>query len=226
MLDSYVSICEILIRDHSVDAEKLEELRKGSGDRKAELWDEVLNAKVVGDVDSSGKVDIVDVQCSLVLGLAEITGDGKVPDCAGGDLSVGDVNCDQSTNVVDSMLVIQQVLEKPFSKVVDSNQNQCPDLCETSGDTPQEGDPCAWPENNSLWGADGGFPAVCSDEVPGQVELVCDGQKFVPPEQFLPCMDCHENEAGQEVAVCATPGFVGISQAGRAREVRYRARRV
>jgi hypothetical protein len=74
---------------------------------------------------------VVDVQCSALTALWEISGVGAPPGClASGDPADADLDCNGTVTVVDSLLVIQLVLGMPFNESLDSNGNGCIDACE------------------------------------------------------------------------------------------------
>lgn len=88
-------------------------------------------ADVPGDIDTSGKVDVVDVQCSIVTSLWALAGANEAPPaCVKNDPDSADMNCSGEPNVVDVQMVISLALGQPLGVEVDVDNNGCPDDCE------------------------------------------------------------------------------------------------
>ncbi len=83
---------------------------------------------VVGDVNQSSQVDVVDVQCSILAALGALTETPDLAPCAAPE-SV-DVNCDGATDVTDTIMVIAQAMGIPFPIQADANGNICPNDCD------------------------------------------------------------------------------------------------
>lgn len=89
----------------------------------------------VGDINNSGKTDVVDVQCGILTALWVLSGPiGPSPDCIGIAPLVADVSCDGNINVVDVQLIIKIGIGDTLSTDIDANQNLCPDACENADD--------------------------------------------------------------------------------------------
>jgi hypothetical protein len=91
-----------------------------------------------GDVTNDLVASVLDVQCSVLANLWSLAGQtGQVPDCIqvpGSPAVVVDHNCDSVINVADTLLAIQFALKVPLNPIVDPNNNQCVDACETDLD--------------------------------------------------------------------------------------------
>lgn len=93
----------------------------------------------LGDIDSSGETNVVDVQCAILLNLWSLAGQvDVVPSCYkayGAPNVVGDLNCDYVVNVADTLLSIAYAVGSPLNSAIDTNGNQCPDGCESDYDS-------------------------------------------------------------------------------------------
>lgn len=89
-----------------------------------------------GDVTGDGLVNVVDVQCTILVALWELGGkQGPVPPCVANNTLPqsylkADHNCDGSVNVVDSQIVIKIGLGDPLDPALDGNQDRKVDACE------------------------------------------------------------------------------------------------
>ena len=85
-----------------------------------------------GDLDSSGSVNVVDVQCSILTNLYFMANDptASLPECAGGNMYRVDIKCDVTVSVTDVMLMINLSLGFPMSSILDTDGNSCPDTCD------------------------------------------------------------------------------------------------
>ncbi len=86
-----------------------------------------------GDADGNGQLDIVDVQCALLLALYETTEVGaELPACADEvrmHRCAYDLDCSGGTDVVDVSLFIQRALGMPLSPQIDTDGDGCHDGC-------------------------------------------------------------------------------------------------
>ena len=93
------------------------------------------------DVNCSGTVTVTDVQCDILVALAELDG-GDLPDCLEGN---ADVNCSGTVTVTDVLLVITLTLGDVFSSEIDADGDGEIDACATACtlDTQcDDGNPC------------------------------------------------------------------------------------
>jgi hypothetical protein len=91
-------------------------------------------------------------------------------------------------------------------------------------DGPKAGDPC----EHGVFDPAG---VVCSETLPPEVLLICDGEKYLDPKDpenggEAGLCDCWETPTGEIEAICATPGFVGIARGKKRRVITQRLRRV
>lgn len=86
---------------------------------------------VVGDLTGDGLVGVTDVQCSLLSGLAALSGAAS-PSCLAGPLEAADTTCDEAVDVSDALVVVTIALEIGLPPAIDANANGCPDACEES----------------------------------------------------------------------------------------------
>lgn len=83
-----------------------------------------------GDLNGSGEVTVVDVQCGIITVLWEIGGgEGSPPDCVGGPTWQTDVLCDGTSEVSDIVQLIQLAVGLPLGPSIDSDSDGCPDTC-------------------------------------------------------------------------------------------------
>jgi hypothetical protein len=81
-----------------------------------------------GDMDGSGQVDAVDVECALLTAIAEMQG-AQAPGCSTGNMG-GDPTCDESYTVHDAQVITVLALELPLGAAADFNSDGCLDLCQ------------------------------------------------------------------------------------------------
>ncbi|NUN15243.1 MAG: hypothetical protein HUU55_16570 [Myxococcales bacterium] len=97
----------------------------GSGDVGCQCTEGLL-----GDINASGKVDVVDVQCSINTALWVLSGSqGPLPGCLAGTLDIADLDCNGIVNVVDVNFEIFITLGIPLSTTLDTDEDGCPDTC-------------------------------------------------------------------------------------------------
>ena len=88
-------------------------------------------APVPGDLDGSGLMNVVDVQCGILSVLWSMGGLGLSPAClAGSDVKLADVSCDGATNVVDVQMLILLALDLPLISQLDADADGCVDACQ------------------------------------------------------------------------------------------------
>lgn len=97
----------------------------GSGETGCQCTEGLL-----GDINASGKVDVVDVQCSINTALWVLSGsEGPLPGCLAGTLDIADLDCNGIVNVVDVNFEILITLGIPLSTTIDTDEDGCPDTC-------------------------------------------------------------------------------------------------
>lgn len=85
----------------------------------------------LGDINQDQKVDVGDVQCTILVSLWSLGQiSGLPPDCALPSVDVTDINCSGTTDVQDLQLCILLVLNAPLDASIDADNNLCPDACE------------------------------------------------------------------------------------------------
>lgn len=85
----------------------------------------------VGDVNGDGDVDILDVQCTVLTALWQLTGpESEGPICQQDAPDASDLNCDGFIDVSDAAIHVTMALGASLPTVIDTNANQCPDACE------------------------------------------------------------------------------------------------
>lgn len=83
-----------------------------------------------GDVNGSGTVNVVDVQCALIVALWELEGSADAPTCAGPEpTSTVDANCDGGVDVADAVIHVAYAIGAPLDAAVDGDGDSCPDAC-------------------------------------------------------------------------------------------------
>ncbi|NUN12113.1 MAG: right-handed parallel beta-helix repeat-containing protein [Myxococcales bacterium] len=127
-----------------------------------------------GDVNATGVTNVADVQCMILAVLADLSDPNSPPPlCALVSKTLLDVDCDAQRNVNDILIVINYGLQSPLNLTIDTNQNQCPDACETQCSGKMDGTPCD--ADSSGCTADdacsagvcvAGKPVGCADSVP------------------------------------------------------------
>jgi hypothetical protein len=84
----------------------------------------------LGDVDGNGVIDVVDVQCTVVTSLWQLSG-GPLPSCLyKNDPKYANLDCGAKVDVIDVQLTIGVAIGKPLDPVLDANGDGCPDSCE------------------------------------------------------------------------------------------------
>jgi hypothetical protein len=90
---------------------------------------------VPGDLNDSGNVTVVDVQCGILVLLWELTGQlGPAPACLSGDAALLDVNCGGNSDLPDVQILIQYALGIPLAPQIDGNADGCVDNCEVAAE--------------------------------------------------------------------------------------------
>ena len=86
----------------------------------------------VADMTLDGETDVLDVQCTLLAVLHELSGGppAEAPSCLQGNPTHADINCSDETTIVDALLTIQLALSLPLSSDVDADGDLCPNSCE------------------------------------------------------------------------------------------------
>lgn len=83
-----------------------------------------------GDLNASGDVDVVDVQCAILTTLWKLGGKaGDAPACLAGPVVLADVQCDGTVDVVDVVQLIITALGQPLGPGIDADGDGCPDNC-------------------------------------------------------------------------------------------------
>ena len=159
---------------------------------------------VPGDQTGEGNVDVVDVQCNIVVVLWDLGGGlGAPPDCLVGGFAAADLNCDAQASVVDTQLIISLVLGAGLSPDLDQDGNFCVDACEGEDVGPSCVDPASWPGS---WAA---FEAgvVAAINVQRAAGAVCDGIPYPPVgpvsahPQLTEAARCHSSDMADGVFV-------------------------
>lgn len=83
-----------------------------------------------GDLNGSGDVTIVDIQCAILVSLWSLTEVGDVPACVVVPITDADVDCSGDINIVDVTVVIPAVLGSPLATTLDQDANGCVDVCQ------------------------------------------------------------------------------------------------
>lgn len=93
---------------------------------------------VPGDVSGDGLASVVDVQCNVLMNLWSLAGQvDPVPECLDVIVSpavTADHNCDHVINVADTLLSVRFTLQIPLGTVLDANEDECHDSCQTDFD--------------------------------------------------------------------------------------------
>ena len=84
---------------------------------------------IFGDANSNGAVNVVDVQCTILTALNEMTATPP-PECFTVPIEQIDVNCDDKITVVDVSAIVGITLDKGLNSQIDSNYNSIPDCLE------------------------------------------------------------------------------------------------
>jgi hypothetical protein len=91
-----------------------------------------------GDVSGNGISAVEDVQCVVLAVLWSLGGaQGNAPACIqapGAPSQVVDHNCDGLITIADAVLGIRFALSEPLDPLIDANNNQCVDACESDLD--------------------------------------------------------------------------------------------
>ena len=167
-------------------------------------------AEVPGDINQDLVSDVVDVQCSILVTLYELSSiaTDELPTCANENNSAADLDCSGDTTVVDIGLCIQISLGLELSGIVDTDGDLCHNGCEV--DSPFEpcggkvcGDPCTICEQGDSTCFETAVPkfcntaGVCSMELPTCDEYVpCGGKVCGEPCTICDPLDatCSETE--------------------------------
>lgn len=85
------------------------------------------------DLTASGTVDVLDVQCAVLVTLWTLQGEPTLaPPCAAAGINEMDLNCDGSRNIVDVIFFVNTAIGGGLSVAADSDQDGCPDLCQAA----------------------------------------------------------------------------------------------
>ncbi|NUN13403.1 MAG: hypothetical protein HUU55_07170 [Myxococcales bacterium] len=90
---------------------------------------------LVGDLNDDGTLNVVDVQCDILVVLYDLNEPGSsiLPPClTPANVIYADINCDGSVAVTDVVLLITLVLGMPLDKAIDANGDGCADICEAA----------------------------------------------------------------------------------------------
>ncbi len=82
-----------------------------------------------GDVTARGTLDVVDVQCHILVVLAVGAADDP-PACLEAPLGDADINCDGAVDVTDTVTIIQLVSGAGLDEAIDADHDACPDACQ------------------------------------------------------------------------------------------------
>ena len=85
----------------------------------------------VADVNGTSNVNVLDVQCVLLVSLWELSGSpsGSIPVCLAVPTYKADLNCSGTTNVGDVLVAIPLALSLSLDASIDANGDDCPDAC-------------------------------------------------------------------------------------------------
>ena len=85
----------------------------------------------VADVNGTNSVNVLDVQCVLLVSLWELSGSpgGSIPVCLAVSTYKADLNCSGTTNVGDVLVAIPLALSLSLDASIDANGDDCPDAC-------------------------------------------------------------------------------------------------
>lgn len=146
-----------------------------------------------GDITASGITNVADVQCEILVVLAELsTPGGPPPSCALVPASALDTDCDGARSVSDIVLIISYGLQSPLSAQIDTNANLCPDACETQCAGKPDGAACDADSSGCTKG-DHCLSGTC---VPGSAPNCGDG---------LTCTDNLCTSTGPTSFICSNP---------------------
>ena len=86
----------------------------------------------VADMTQDAVTDVLDVQCTILAVLHELSGGDPqdAPGCLQGTPAHADVDCSETTTIVDALLTNQLALNLPLSTEVDADGDLCPNACE------------------------------------------------------------------------------------------------
>ena len=135
-----------------------------------------------GDVTDDGLTNVVDVQCSILLALWELSQTApSPPTCLGVSLAAADINCDGHRDVIDVQALILRALGLPYAETVDYDGDGYFDACDPDDDDDGSPDPydCA-PLDSATWCAGScctpGVTPACSEGA--VVDCVCGFDAF------------------------------------------------
>ncbi len=189
-----------------------------------------------GDVDGSGGVDVIDVQCAVLTTLWSLGGPGAaLPHCVvASGVFAADLDCDHLVQVDDVQLAIGGALGIPLAAALDANGNACPDACEAPPEPCaqcDDGNPCTddacgaqgcvfmphpgacddgdacTSDDTCLDGTCTGTPVVCGDDPDCQWERVCD--PAVGCRYDSDAAWCDAPGADCQARFCFVPGLCG-----------------
>ena len=85
----------------------------------------------VADVNGTSSVNVLDVQCVLLVSLWELSGSpaGSIPVCLAVPTYKADLNCSGTTNVGDVLVAIPLALSLALDASIDADGDDCPDAC-------------------------------------------------------------------------------------------------
>ncbi len=176
-------------------------------------WAQCL--EIPGDINVSNVTNVSDVQCCILVALAELAEDDDTPDCAEEEPDAADLSCDGETTVTDVLIVIQLALGAPLSDDIDTDQDGCHNECE------EEVDPCQLlPDSDADGVADSCDPCpydplddvdndgVCGDVdvCPGSDDTLDDNGNGIPDGCDLPDCSPPDHLCGDGTCV----GFLSI----------------
>jgi hypothetical protein len=152
-----------------------------------------------GDLNASGALNVVDVQCQLLVALEALANPGGAPGCLAVSLSAADLNCDLALNVVDVLLLATWSTGGALNAASDLNKNNCVDVCEADWDA--DGTVDAYDCGPGIAAIREGGAELCNgidDDCDG---LVDDGASAAP---------CNNANVCDGIEVCAILPNVGL----------------
>ncbi|NUN16441.1 MAG: hypothetical protein HUU55_22665 [Myxococcales bacterium] len=86
---------------------------------------------VPGDLDGSQSVTVADIQCAVLISLWALADmPDPAPECLAVPLAEVDINCSQTSDIADVLLMIQTVLGAKITPKLDKDNNGCIDVCQ------------------------------------------------------------------------------------------------
>lgn len=82
----------------------------------------------LGDLNESGTITVADASCSLLIALNPA---GALPPCLTAPLEAADMNCDESRDISDVLLIVFKSIGIPFASEIDANGDGTADACES-----------------------------------------------------------------------------------------------